>query len=170
VRALRVALAGVVGVLGSASCVDLIPSPEIRHDIKDVKRKSDAVAWAGTYTFSECGAAAPGGAAAPCWTYVVAVDREADAVVTVDGPEAPPRIKATARVYKADELDIRFTSYADEGLDVSDVGIRAFEPFRGRLTPGQKVAQITRDASGRPCLNFDGLDSKLGTKLLCAAR
>ena len=136
-----------------------------------MKRKSDAAKWAGTYTFSECGpSAVRDGAGPPCWAYVVVVDNEADALVSVDGPQPSPRIKATARVYKADKLDIIFSSYADEGPDISDIGIRAFEPLRGRYTPGQKLAFITRDGSGRPCLTFDGMDSRLGTKMLCAAR
>jgi hypothetical protein len=144
-----------------AGCVDLLPAP-VRHDIKDVKRKRDAQQWAGTYAFSDCAAQA-------CWKYVIVVDGEADAIVTIEGPEPTPRVKAIARVYVPNKLDLRFESYADEKIAATDVGVRVFEPFRGRYTPGQPLAFLTRDASGRPCLTFDGMESKLGTKTLCTA-
>jgi hypothetical protein len=150
-------------------CVDLIPSADLRHDIKDITWKSDAQKWAGTYAFTECSAEpSPDGSPPPCWRYVFVVDGDADGLITVEGPQPPPRVKATARVHREGKLDFVFGSYADEKADVSDIGLHVFDPVRGRYTPGQTLGFITRDTAGRPCFTFDGMGSKLGTKVLCA--
>jgi hypothetical protein len=141
----------------------------IEHDIHDVKRKHEAEKWAGTYTFLECAATnGPPGATPACWRYVIVIDSGANGLVTVEGPEPPPRMKVTARSHRPDRLDLKFDSYPDEGVDIADVGLHVFDGARGRYTPGQYLAFVTRDASGRLCLTFDGMSSKLGSKTLCS--
>lgn len=163
------ALLAVVAAVGATGCIDLVPQP-VRHDIKDIQWKADAKKWVGTYTFSECAPSgiAPEESPPPCWEYVVVVDDEAEARVTVDGSNPPPRMKGTARVHRKGRLDIVFGAYADENGDVSDLGLHVLDPLRGRITPGSTLASIARDASGRPCLTFESMPSKLGTKTLCA--
>ncbi len=155
------ALAGLVAIAPALGCFHVDPIQEASRPFKEADRAREAGRWAGTYRFSEC---ASGGA--PCFTYEVTVTADGNAMVTVDAADKPPQLKAKPRVHN-DALDLSFESYADESVDIGDVGFKVLDPLRGRFSPGQPLATITRDAGGRPCLNFASLESRLGTKTLC---
>jgi hypothetical protein len=129
-----------------------------RHD---AARAREAGRWAGTYAFEECGTASH------CWKYVFVVTPDGKARVTAEGDEQPLAVKARPRV-ENDVLRIAFVEY-EEGPDVSKVGLHTLDPLRGRFMPGDTLATISRDTSGRPCVAFEKLESKLKTKTLCAA-
>ena len=142
--------------------ISVVGCREVAHDVKDVQTKAAAKKWSGMYVFNDC--AADGA----CWKYTFAIDGDAELIVTVEGAQPTPRLKGKAREYHDNELTLFFSSYADEKVDLVDFGPVVFEPLRGRYTPGQHLALIKKEGP-RTCLTFDGMDSKLGTKSVCAA-
>jgi hypothetical protein len=133
-----------------------------RHE---AARAREAKRWEGKYAFDECGTPS-GGASKRCFKYEVVVTKEGGAWVGVEGDPKPTRIKARPRVEK-DQLRLAFEAYVEDE-DVGDVGLRTLDPLRGRFMPGDGLATLTRDTSGRPCLRFEKLESRLGAKSLCA--
>jgi hypothetical protein len=136
------------------------------HEVKpppqrEAARAREAGRWAGTYAFEECAGSA-------CSKYVFVVTRDGNARVTTDGGERPLTLKARPRV-ENDRLRIAFVAYEEEGPDVSQVGLRTLDPIRGRFMPGDPLATITRDTSGRACVTFEKLETKAKAKTLCSA-
>src|SRR5262249_20752476 len=100
-----------------------------------------------------------------CSKYVIVVSQDGAARVTAEDDAKPLRINARPRVEK-ESLRLAFVSY-DESDDMSRVGLGAFDAWRVRFAVGEPLATLSRDTSGRVCLNFEKLESKLKTKTLC---
>ena len=138
-----------------AGCFD--PIQETTRPIKEAARAREAGKWAGTYVFGECAQSGQ------CWRYEVAVTTGGDAVFSVLGDPKPLRMNAKPRVTE-NGMILSFVSYVDEGVDMGDVGFRAFDPLRGRFSPNQRLGTISSNGA---CFTFESLESKIGAKTIC---
>ena len=147
----------VLGFLWGVACFN--PVQETTRPFKEAARAREAGKWAGQYVFGECAGNGQ------CWRYEIAVTTDGDAFMTVIGDPKPLRMNLKPRVHQ-DALDMSFVSYADEGVDPSDVGFGVLDPLRGRFSPNQRLGTVTRGPSGS-CFVFESLESKLGSKMVC---
>ena len=143
-------------VVLASGCFGFDPIADPVRPFKERSRAQEAAKWAGTYTFSECGAA--GG---PCWRYTLTIKDDGSGIVAVDGSD-PTRVNAKPRV-KDNTVTFQFDSYADGKGHSEWIPAGLGPAFR----PGERLVYLVRVNPQAMCLRFDRLSSKLDTKELC---
>lgn len=131
---------------------------------REKNRVREVARWAGVYRFEDCASASAAAEPTACSKFAFTITKDGDSWIVVEREGKQTRIHARPRVEgpAGEKLRLVFREY--EGEDESKVGLRAFDPLRGRFTTGDPLATLERELSGRICLDLEKLESKQGKR------